>query len=181
MRSRLSALRSKRENSVSRRKINACLHLSPSSTASHTSHGRATRGRSRRGRSATTARNLANGLKTMMNLIKERRAGKGRQAIMSEKKAFTAGAIIHEGPAASAAAGDDNYSCASTCLSSITRHPVAFSATAALDQRSVHHGTVDCCTTTCVRMKRRSRKRCTYSARGNDWRHRRHRARRCGL
>ena len=47
------------------------------------------------------------------------------------------------GKAASAAAGDDNHSCVSTRLSPIARHPVAFSATAALDQRSVRHGTVD--------------------------------------
>src|SRR6056300_219008 len=78
-----------------------------------------------------------------LQAIKERRGGKGRQATTSEKKAFAAGAIVNKGPAASAAAGDDNYSCASSLPSSLARHPVAFSATAALDQQSVRHGTVD--------------------------------------
>ena len=62
---------------------------------------------------------------------------------MSEKKAFVAGAIINKGPAASAAAGGDNYSYVSTRLSSIAHHLVAFPATTASDQRSVRHGTVD--------------------------------------
>ena len=78
-----------------------------------------------------------------LQAIKERRGGKGRQATTSERKAFAAGAIVNKGPAASAAAGDDNYSCASTLPSSLARHPIAFSATATLDQRSVRHGTVD--------------------------------------
>ena len=80
-----------------------------------------------------------------LQVIQDRRAGKSRQATTSEKKTFAAGVIVNnnEGPAASAAAGDDNYSCASTRPSSIARHPVAFSATDALDQCSVRHSTVD--------------------------------------
>ena len=79
----------------------------------------------------------------MLQAIKERRVGKGRQATMSEKKTFAAGVIINKGPAASAAAGGDNYSCAFKCPSLIARHPVAFSTTATLDQRNICHVTVD--------------------------------------
>ena len=65
--------------------------------------------------------------------IKERRerAVKGRQATKSVKKA------------ALAAAGDDQYPKVSTTPPVTSPHPVAFSATAALDQRRVSHGTVD--------------------------------------
>jgi hypothetical protein len=63
--------------------------------------------------------------------IKERRerAIKGRQATKGEKKAF--------------AAGDDQHSKVSTSLPVTSPHPVAFSATATLDQCRVRHGTVD--------------------------------------
>jgi len=65
--------------------------------------------------------------------IKERRerAVKGRQATKSDKKA------------ALAAAGDDQYPKVSTSPLVTSSHPVAFSATAALDQRRDSHGTVD--------------------------------------
>ena len=65
--------------------------------------------------------------------IKERRerAVKGRQATKRDKNA------------ALAAAGDDQYPKVSTTPPVTSPHPVAFSATAALDQRRVSHGTVD--------------------------------------
>ena len=67
--------------------------------------------------------------------IKERRerAVKGRQATKSDKKA------------ALAAAGDDQYPKVSSPPVT-SPHPVAFSATAALDQRRVSHGIVDTAT-----------------------------------
>ena len=82
-----------------------------------------------------------------LQAIKERRerAGKGRQATKSEKKAFAAGALINKGPAALAAAGDDQYPNVSTSLRVYlvtSPHPAAFSATAALDERRVRHGSV---------------------------------------
>jgi hypothetical protein len=64
-----------------------------------------------------------------LQAIKESREGEGRQATKGEKKAF--------------AAGDDQHSKVSTSLPVTSPHPVAFSATAALDQRRVRHGTVD--------------------------------------
>jgi hypothetical protein len=77
--------------------------------------------------------------------IKERRERtvKERQSTKSDKKAFAAGTLINKGPAAQAAAGDDQYPKLSTSLPVTSPHPVAFSATAALDQRRVRHGTVD--------------------------------------
>jgi hypothetical protein len=76
--------------------------------------------------------------------IKERRERtvKERQA-KSDKKAFAAGTLINKGPAAQAAAGDDQYPKVSTSLPVTSPHPVAFSATAALDQRRVRNGSVD--------------------------------------
>jgi len=69
--------------------------------------------------------------------IKERheRGVKGRQATKSDKKAFAAGTLINKGPAALAAADDDQYPKVSTSLPVTSPHPVAFPATAALDQR----------------------------------------------
>ena len=77
--------------------------------------------------------------------LKERRerAVKVRQATKSEKKDFATGTLINKRPAALAATGDDQYPNVSTSLPVTSPHPVAFSATAALDQRRVRHGTVD--------------------------------------
>jgi hypothetical protein len=77
--------------------------------------------------------------------IKERRERtvKGRQATKSDKKAFAAGTLINKGPAALAAAGDDQYPKVSTSPPVTSPHPVAFPATVALDQRRVSHGTID--------------------------------------
>jgi hypothetical protein len=49
---------------------------------------------------------------------------------------------IYKGPSTQAA-GDDQHSTASMSLPATSPHLVAFSATASLDQRRVHHGTVD--------------------------------------
>jgi hypothetical protein len=78
-----------------------------------------------------------------LQAIKERRerAGKGRPAAQSEKKAFAAGAVVNKGPAAArAAAGDDEYP---KSLPASSPHAIAFSAAAVLDQRRVRHSTVD--------------------------------------
>jgi hypothetical protein len=82
---------------------------------------------------------------TALLAIKERRerAVKGRQATKRDKKTFAPGTLIDKGPAALAAAGVDKYPKVSTSLPVTSPHPVAFLATAALDQRRVSHGTVD--------------------------------------
>ena len=67
--------------------------------------------------------------KSKLQVIKERREGKGRLAAKGEKKSF--------------AASDDQHSKVSTSLPMTSPRPVAFSATAALDQRRVCHDTVD--------------------------------------
>jgi hypothetical protein len=69
--------------------------------------------------------------KPRLQVIKKRRerAVKGRLAAKGEKKSF--------------AASDDQHSKVSTSLLVTSPHPVAFSATAALDQRRVCHDTVD--------------------------------------
>jgi hypothetical protein len=64
-----------------------------------------------------------------LQAIKELRECKGRQTTKGERKPF--------------AAGDDQHSKVSTSLPVTSPHPFAFSATAALDQRRVRHGTVD--------------------------------------
>jgi hypothetical protein len=109
-------------------------------------------------KSATTTKRMASGSKGTMNLhtkkdeaeagllaIKERRehSVKGRQATKSDKKTFADGTLFNKGPAAQAAAGDDQYPKVSTSLPVTSPHHVAFSATAPLDQRCVLHGNVD--------------------------------------
>jgi hypothetical protein len=64
-----------------------------------------------------------------LQAFKESREGKGRQATKGEKKSF--------------AADDDQHSKVSTSLPVTSPQPAALSATAALDQRRVRHGTVD--------------------------------------
>jgi hypothetical protein len=59
------------------------------------------------------------------------------------KKAFAAGTLINKGPTDQAAAGDDQYPKVSTSPPVTSPHPVAFSATAALDQPRVSHGTIN--------------------------------------
>ena len=85
-----------------------------------------------------------------LQAIKERHAGKGRQARrprMRRKPSHLLfqlhSVIVNQGPAASAAAGNDKHSDVSTRLPSVSCHPVAFSATAALDQLVVRDSTVD--------------------------------------
>ena len=77
--------------------------------------------------------------------IKERRERtvKGRQATKRDKKAFAAGTLINKGPADLAEAGDKQYPKVSTSPHVTSSNPVAFPATAALDQRRVSHGTID--------------------------------------
>jgi hypothetical protein len=126
-----------------RTRTSVCRHLRPSLRVSRTRTRTAARSaRRRRGKNATTAKGLSRDSKGTMNLnvgtskkkaklqvIKERREGKGRLAAKGEKKSF--------------AASDDQHSKVSRSLPMTSPRPVAFSATAALDQRRVCHGTVD--------------------------------------
>jgi hypothetical protein len=104
-------------------------------------------------------------------VINEGRENKGRQATKGEKKAFADGALVNKGPTALAAdstlrrlhvcvcvcvcvyygvfqrtcrqrlEGGEGKACRLTC--DYLPHPVAVSATAALNQRRAHHRTVD--------------------------------------